>query len=293
MENNELLSALMNRYFDFASDCVECKVQHIALYMLILRHNGGSAAKNKLVLSTADSMQTLKIGNRNTYSNALADLEKWEFVRILQHGKNQFQPYVIELCLFKSEQALNRQSASSELALYKQSTGNDQAVNEHRTDIEPALNRQSASSEQSVNEQNFGVSKTPDNQHKSPFPRAAKELNNNYLNINNSRELAEELEKEKIKKKEKEIQQKFEAFYEAYGKKVDKLRALKIWQGLTEADRKFALADAAEYNRRHPDKQFQKSPAVYLRWKNWEDEKPSQQQQDNSRWPNGLKKIIV
>lgn len=72
----------------------------------------------------------------------------------------------------------------------------------------------------------------------------------------------------------KNIKEKFEVFYLAYGKKVDKKQARSQWESKIDSEE---LADkviqaASEYAKSRPDPQYRKSPMRWLRDENWNDE---------------------
>jgi hypothetical protein len=70
----------------------------------------------------------------------------------------------------------------------------------------------------------------------------------------------------------------FEEFYDAYGKKVDKVDAKKRWARLTDQERELAMDDIPKYRATITNPQFQKSPATYLNKQSWTDERePSKQ----------------
>ena len=81
--------------------------------------------------------------------------------------------------------------------------------------------------------------------------------------------------KKREKKNNKEnINIPFSDFYYAYGKKADRYKAEEKWALLTDEERQLAMNDAPVYNSLNPDKNFQKSPLVYINGKNWLDRSP-------------------
>lgn len=64
----------------------------------------------------------------------------------------------------------------------------------------------------------------------------------------------------------------FETFWNAYGKKVDREKARKKWEGLSAKDQQQAIEHIPKYIAATPDKQYRKYPATYLNNKTWLDE---------------------
>ncbi|MGI4867827.1 MAG: hypothetical protein ACRYFZ_28175 [Janthinobacterium lividum] len=64
----------------------------------------------------------------------------------------------------------------------------------------------------------------------------------------------------------------FEAFWEAYGKKVGRHKTAERWKQLTADEQAAALAHAPLFAAATPDKQFRKDPLTYLNGKCWLDE---------------------
>lgn len=96
---------LSRRWFDFAFENRDCKVQHTALYMWIIELSNRLGWKSEFGLPTNATMEGLGIGNRGTYARTLGDLAEWKFIEIVQESKNQYQACIIKLCLFNNEQA--------------------------------------------------------------------------------------------------------------------------------------------------------------------------------------------
>lgn len=67
----------------------------------------------------------------------------------------------------------------------------------------------------------------------------------------------------------------FDEFWNIYDKKVDRSKALKLWNGLLETEIKQILEYVPKYKLATPDKQFRKDPATFLRNRSWENELPS------------------
>lgn len=116
---------LSRRWFDFAFQESECKVQHTALYMWIIEVNNRLGWKKEFGLPTHDTMEGLSIGNKNTYYSALRDLQKWKFIEIVKESKNQYQANIIKICRYENEPALD---SALDSALIQQCTGIDASI---------------------------------------------------------------------------------------------------------------------------------------------------------------------
>ena len=82
-------------------------------------------------------------------------------------------------------------------------------------------------------------------------------------------------------KRREEINIAFDVFWEAYGKKVDRVKCERKWKGLTNAEREACITAVPVYIQSTPDKKFRKNPATYLNNKSWTNEiitKPSTSQ---------------
>ena len=82
-------------------------------------------------------------------------------------------------------------------------------------------------------------------------------------------------------KRREEINIAFDVFWEAYGKKVDRVKCERKWKGLTNVEREYCITAVPVYIQSTPDKKFRKNPATYLNNKSWTNEiitKPSTSQ---------------
>lgn len=64
----------------------------------------------------------------------------------------------------------------------------------------------------------------------------------------------------------------FEAFWDAYDKKIGRPKCEKLWAKLTFAEKKACLCYIPLYKQAQPDKQYRKNPETFLRNKSWNDE---------------------
>lgn len=113
---------LSRTWFDFAFENQQCKCIHTALFMWIVELNNRLGWKKEFGLPTSVTMEGLSIGNRGTYKNALEDLEKWGFIKVVQKAKNASTACVIEIRQFRNEQAVDQ---ALDQAMIRQSTGSD------------------------------------------------------------------------------------------------------------------------------------------------------------------------
>lgn len=94
-------------WFNFSFEQKEAKVQHTAIYLWIVELNNRLGWKKEFGLPTNDTMEGLSIGHKQTYLNALKDLQNWGFIKIVKEAKNQYQSCIISICCTKSDTALD------------------------------------------------------------------------------------------------------------------------------------------------------------------------------------------
>ena len=98
---------LTRKWFDFAFEKHEAKVQHTALFCWIIELNNRLGWKQQFGLPTNSTMEGLSIGNKNTFLSALNDLQDWGFIKIVKPSKNQYQSCIISICCNKKATALH------------------------------------------------------------------------------------------------------------------------------------------------------------------------------------------
>lgn len=64
----------------------------------------------------------------------------------------------------------------------------------------------------------------------------------------------------------------FDAFWDAYEKKVGRPKCEKLWDKLSNQDKIDCMAYIPRYKQAQPDKQYRKNPETFLRNKSWNDE---------------------
>lgn len=74
----------------------------------------------------------------------------------------------------------------------------------------------------------------------------------------------------------------FDEFWNIYDKKVDRSKALKLWNQLLDVEIRQILEYVPKYKGVTPDKQFRKDPATFLRNRSWENELPSLNQRNGN-----------
>ena len=78
----------------------------------------------------------------------------------------------------------------------------------------------------------------------------------------------------------------FEDFWQAYQKKVDKNRCMKLWAKMSPNDKKACMDAVPLYVESTPDITYRKNPSTYLNNRSWENEinfRNTEQQQRNQR----------
>lgn len=69
-----------------------------------------------------------------------------------------------------------------------------------------------------------------------------------------------------------EIEPRFKDFWEAYGKKVDRIKCEAKWKKIPQGAREKIMAHVTEYVKSTPDPQYRKNPATYLNNESWNNE---------------------
>lgn len=64
----------------------------------------------------------------------------------------------------------------------------------------------------------------------------------------------------------------FDNFWEAYGKKVDRIKCEAKWKKIPQVTREKIMAHVIEYVKSTPDPQYRKNPATYLNNESWNNE---------------------
>lgn len=71
----------------------------------------------------------------------------------------------------------------------------------------------------------------------------------------------------------------FEAFWDAYDKKVERIKCERKWNKLSSSDRQKALEYIPFYKQAQPNKQYRKNPDTFINNKSWNDELIQNKQQ--------------
>jgi hypothetical protein len=112
---------LTRRWFNFAFENSEAKVQHTALYCWMVELNNRLGWKEEFTINTQFTMEGLSIGNKNTYLAALSDLENWGFIKTVRPSINQNYGRVISLRCNDNDTAT---TTAMDMALIQQSDDN-------------------------------------------------------------------------------------------------------------------------------------------------------------------------
>lgn len=114
---------LTRRWFNFAFENSEAKVQHTALYCWMVELNNRLGWKEEFTINTQFTMEGLSIGNKNTYLDALKDLEKWGFIKTIRPSINQNYGRVVSL---RCGDFATADTTAMDTALIQQSDDNDE-----------------------------------------------------------------------------------------------------------------------------------------------------------------------
>lgn len=92
---------LLRDFWDFAFENPEkISPNHCALYCFIINHSNRLGRKKKLGLPTEMAKEAIGIKSYNTYIKTFNDLEKWQFIEVLERSKNQYSSNIIALSNF-------------------------------------------------------------------------------------------------------------------------------------------------------------------------------------------------
>lgn len=114
---------LTRRWFNFAFENSEAKVQHTALYCWMVELNNRLGWKEEFTINTQFTMEGLSIGNKNTYLAALSDLEKWGFIKTVRPSINQNYGRIISLRCSDNDTAT---TTAMDMAVIQHCDGNDE-----------------------------------------------------------------------------------------------------------------------------------------------------------------------
>jgi len=237
--------ALSRRWFAFAFETKECKVQHTALFMWIIELNNRLGWKKEIGIPTADTMEGLSIGNKNTYLDALRDIAKWGFIEIVKESKNQYQACIISLCHSKSEPASG--------------TALDTALIQHEVQHRYGTG--------------YGIGVSIDDSIGFSIDTIDKPINKETSKQINQETIKADSPKVESVTVIEELNFSFQEFWDLYDKKVGKKDKLeKKWKNLKPDERRKAMEYLPGYLKAQPKKQFRKNPETFLNNESWNDE---------------------
>ena len=128
MESQPTGYTLSRRWFEFCVNKKEAKCTHTAVYLWIVELNNRLLWKKEFGLPSADTMELLSIGNKNTYLDVLRDLQKWGFIKIIKESLNQYQACIITLCHVKSATPLDTPLIQHEKVAYQNSNSTEHSI---------------------------------------------------------------------------------------------------------------------------------------------------------------------
>ena len=100
---------------------------------------------------------------------------------------------------------------------------------------------------------------------------AETELTRAETELSTQRKLKESKEKE-TKRKKGDVSESFEAFWNAYDKKINRPKAEKKWNSFSKQTQNQILNYIPEYKKAQPDKKYRKDPMTFFNNTAWEDE---------------------
>jgi hypothetical protein len=107
--------ALSRLWFDFAFENPDLNTPtHTALFLWLIEKWNRCGQKEKLSVTTSESMEAIGIKSRNTFAKVFHDLIEWGFIAIITESKNQFSTNIISLTL---AQKISKHEDSNRTAL--------------------------------------------------------------------------------------------------------------------------------------------------------------------------------
>lgn len=98
---------LSRRWFDFAFENPALIAPgHGALHHWLVEYNNRMGWVREFAMPPHLAMAAIGVSSYNTYKKLLSDLAEWDFVRVVQEGKNQYTPTV--LALSKNDKASDK-----------------------------------------------------------------------------------------------------------------------------------------------------------------------------------------
>lgn len=232
---------LTRRWFDFAFENKDAKVQHTALFHWIVELNNRLGWKEEFGLSTNSTMEGLSIGNKSTYLSTLNDLQTWGFIKIVKPSKNQYQSCIITICRYEKATALH--------------TALDTALSQHDTRQSNSIDTSTVPIDKQINIETI------------------KQLYaDKFISVAQLKKLSEELalfyseitEGEKIP---------FESFWDLYPIKVAKQKCKDKWDKLPLKDQQAILEKLPAYLKYKPFQDYRHpNPETFFNQRRWEDE---------------------
>ena len=111
------------------------------------------------------------------------------------------------------------------------------------------------------------------------------EIEQNKKKNNNNAQTEFALVSESSSKLEKTDPYPFEAFWEQYGKKVDRQKCEKKWAKLDETERAAVMAYLPGYIEATPDIKYRRDPSTFLNNRTWENDLPSHGETNGQTMP--------
>lgn len=102
---------LSRNWFDWAFENPDLNTPtHTALYMWFIEKWNRCGQKDKISITTSESMEVLGISSRNTFGKVFKELCEWNFVTVVVDSKNQYSCKVITLAqnLCKQDETTNK-----------------------------------------------------------------------------------------------------------------------------------------------------------------------------------------
>lgn len=135
---------LTRDWFDWAFDNPDLNTPtHTALYLWYVEKWNRCGQKEKISVTTSESMDAIGVKSRNTLSKVFGDLVKWGFVRVVVESKNQYACNIITLAQNLSKHEDSTRTTLDKALIQHSSKHEDNTVASTRT-INKQVNKETS-----------------------------------------------------------------------------------------------------------------------------------------------------
>lgn len=133
---------LSRNWFDWAFENPDLNTPtHTALYMWFIEKWNRCGQKDKISITTSESMEVLAISSRNTFGKVFKDLCEWGFINVITDSKNQYSCKVITLAqkMCKQDESIDK---ALDKALIQQGSKQSESIDASTDTINKQVNKE-------------------------------------------------------------------------------------------------------------------------------------------------------